>query len=90
MAKVLIPLPLRKFTGGASEVAAEGTNVGEIIENLERSHPGVRDKLTTEDGKVKAFVNIYVNEEDIRFLQNLDTPVGDGDELMIVPALAGG
>lgn len=90
MATVLIPLPLRKLTGGASEVTATGTNVSEVIENLERSHSGVRDKLTTEDGKVRAFVNIYVNNEDIRFLHNLDTPVGENDELMIVPALAGG
>jgi len=90
MVTVLIPHPLRKFTDGAGEVTAKGTTVGEIIEHLEGSHPGLKGILRADDGGVKAFVNIYLNKEDIRFLKSMDTLVGDGDELLIVPALAGG
>jgi molybdopterin synthase sulfur carrier subunit len=90
MVMVLIPHPLRKFTDGAGEVAAKGATVGEVIEHLEGSHPGLKGRLRAEDGRVKAFVNIYLNKEDIRFLQHLDTAVRDGDQLLIVPALAGG
>jgi molybdopterin synthase sulfur carrier subunit len=90
MATVFIPIPLRKFTGGSGEVTVGGANVDELIEHLEGEYPGIRDKLCTKDGTVKPFVNMYLNNEDIRFLQNLQTPVRDGDELLIVPALAGG
>ena len=90
MATIRIPVPLRKFTGGTDEVSAAGANVAEIIEDLERNHPGVKARLCEEDGKVRRFVNIYVNDEDIRFMQNLDAPVGDDDEVSIVPAMAGG
>ncbi len=90
MSTVRIPVPLRKFTGGADEVAAKGVTVAEIIEDLDRSHPGTKARLCEEDGKIRRFVNIYVNDEDIRFMQSLDTPVSDGDELSIVPAIAGG
>jgi MoaD family protein len=90
MAKVWIPAPLRKFTDGADEVAAAGATVAEIIDCLDRDYGGLKIRLCEEDGRVRRFVNIYVNNEDIRFLQDLDTPVSDNDELSIVPAVAGG
>ena len=90
MATVSIPAPLRTFTNGAEEVIAKGTTVGEIIENLDRSYAGLKRRLCEEDGKVRRFVNIYLNDENVRFLQSLDTPVGEDDELAIVPAIAGG
>lgn len=90
MPNVRIPTPLRKFTDGAEEVAAEGTTVGALVEDLERRHPGIRERLCDASGKVRRFVNIYVNGDDIRFLSNLETAVKDGDEVSIVPAIAGG
>lgn len=91
MAKVIvrIPPPLRSLTAGKDEVQAEGGNVKEIIDHLEKNHPGLRDRLCDEKG-VRRFVNIYANEEDIRFLENLQTQLKDGDSLSIVPAVAGG
>lgn len=86
---VRIPTPLRTLTGGKDEVPAAGANVRAIIDDLEKSHPGLKDRLCDDKG-VRRFVNIYANEEDIRFLENLDTPVKDGDTLSIVPAIAGG
>jgi molybdopterin synthase sulfur carrier subunit len=90
MAKVRIPTPLRKLTSGQEEVVAAGATVGELIESLESSHPGIKARICDDDGKVRRFVNIFANDEDIRFLQNLDTPVKDSDEISIVPAIAGG
>ncbi len=90
MATVRIPTPLRKLTQGAEEVQAAGSNIGEIIANLESSYPGIKARICDDDGKVRRFVNIFANDEDIRFLKNLDTPVGDSDEISIVPAIAGG
>lgn len=86
---VRIPTPLRTLTGGADEVTAEGATVGAVIEDLEKNHPGIKDRLLDDKG-VRRFVNIYANEEDIRFLDNLDTEVKDGDAVQIVPAIAGG
>jgi molybdopterin synthase sulfur carrier subunit len=90
MATVRIPTPLRRFTNGADEVNAAGMTVGEIIADLDRNYTGMKDRLCEKDGKVRRFVNIYVNDEDIRFLQSLETPVRDEDELSIIPAIAGG
>jgi sulfur-carrier protein len=86
---VRIPTPLRTLTGGADEVTATGGTVGEVIEDLERKHPGIRERLLDERG-VRRFVNIYVGEEDVRFLDGLKTKLKAGDRVSIVPAIAGG
>ncbi|MGB3050742.1 MAG: MoaD/ThiS family protein [Polyangiales bacterium] len=86
---VRIPTPLRTLTGGADEVLMEGGTVSEVIERLEASHPGMKDRLCDDKG-VRRFVNLYANDEDIRFLDNLETALNDGDTLSIVPAIAGG
>jgi sulfur-carrier protein len=86
---VRIPTPLRTLTGGADEVSVSGSTVGEVIENLEKQHPGLKERLCDEKG-VRRFVNVYANEEDIRFLDNLKTALKDGDSVSIVPAIAGG
>jgi molybdopterin synthase sulfur carrier subunit len=86
---VRIPTPLRTLTGGADEVTATGGTVGEVIEDLEKKHPGIRDRLLDEKG-VRRFVNIYVGEEDVRFLDGLKTGLKPGDQVTIVPAIAGG
>jgi MoaD family protein len=86
---VRIPTPLRTLTGGADEVKANGATVKAIIEDLESRHPGVRDRLLDEKG-VRRFVNIFVGDEDIRFLDGLDTALKGGDQISIVPAIAGG
>ena len=90
MAIVRIPTPLRKLTGGAEEVNAAGKNVGELIGELEKKYPGIKERICDDTGAVRRFVNIFVKDEDIRFLQNLETPLGDKDEVSIVPAIAGG
>ena len=90
MATVRIPTPLRKLTGGSEEVTAAAKNVGELITELERQYPGIKERICDESGAVRRFVNIFVKDEDIRFLQNLDTPLGERDEVSIVPAIAGG
>jgi molybdopterin synthase sulfur carrier subunit len=86
---VRIPTPLRTLTGGADEVTAEGKTVGEVIDDLERKHPGIKERLCDDKG-VRRFVNVYANDEDIRFLENLATELKDGDSVSIVPAIAGG
>jgi molybdopterin synthase sulfur carrier subunit len=90
MAIVRIPTPLRKLTGGAEEVQAAGKSVGELIGELEKKYPGIKERICDESGSVRRFVNIFVKDEDIRFLQNLETPLGEKDEVSIVPAIAGG
>ncbi len=87
---VRIPTPLRTVTKGAGEVYGEGTNVGELIDDLERRFPGLRERLVEEQGELRRFINIYVNQEDIRFLKGKNTALKDGDEVSIVPAIAGG
>jgi len=86
---VRIPTPLRTLTGGKEEVPAAGKNVREVIDDLERNYPGIKDRLCDDKG-VRRFVNIYQNEEDIRFLDGLDTAVKEGDSISVVPAIAGG
>jgi len=88
--QVRIPTPLRKFTGGAETVSASGATVAAIVQDIEGRHPGLKERICDDAGKVRRFVNLYVNGEDIRFLSSLDTPVKDGDEISIVPAIAGG
>jgi molybdopterin synthase sulfur carrier subunit len=90
MAIVRIPTPLRKLTGGQEEVKAQGGTISAIIGSLETQYPGLKERICDDQGKMRRFVNIFKNDEDIRFLQNLDTPVAEADELSIVPAIAGG
>ena len=90
MIKVRIPTPLRPMTGGKNEVEIAGKTIGEMIENLGAAHPGIKERLYDESGEVRRFINIYVNEEDIRFLTGKETPLKEGDEVSIIPAIAGG
>ncbi|HTE55729.1 MAG TPA: ubiquitin-like small modifier protein 1 [Kofleriaceae bacterium] len=90
MATIRIPTPLRKLTEGREEVAAAGATVGEVIANLEAAYPGIKARICDDSGAVRKFVNIFANDEDIRFLKNLDTPLKESDEVSIVPAIAGG
>jgi len=87
---VRIPTPLRKLTGGADEVTVDAGSVGEMIDNLEAAHAGLKDRLCDEAGEIRRFVNVYVNDEDVRFLEGRATALKDGDEVSIVPAIAGG
>jgi len=89
MAIVRIPTPLRTLTGGEDQVQAAGDTVKDVIENLEKNHPGIRERLLDDKG-VRRFVNIYVGDEDIRFLDGLGTALKASDEISIVPAIAGG
>jgi len=90
MATVRIPTPLRKFTKGQEAVSAPAATVGELINALEAQHPGLRERLIDDKGQVRRFVNIFVGDEDIRFLRQLDTPLSENAEVAIVPAIAGG
>ncbi len=88
--RVRIPVQLRTLTNGQEIVTAAGSTVLQLIEDINGKHPGIKDRICEKDGKVRRFVNIFVNEEDIRFLENLDTPVAESDEISIIPAIAGG
>ena len=90
MVTVRIPTPLRPLTKGQGEVQAAGQPISDMIEKLNRTHPGLKERLCDENGQLRRFVNVYVNEEDIRFLKGRDTPLKEGDEVSIVPAIAGG
>ena len=90
MAKILIPTPLRQFTGGADSVEAGGATVGEILGALIAAHPDLKKNLYNEDGKLRSFVNIYVNDEDIRYLAKEASVVAAGDTVSIIPSIAGG
>ncbi len=87
---VKIPTPLRRFTGDRAEVSVEAAELSSLLERLFEECPGLRGQLLGEDKKLRSFVNIYVNDEDVRFLDGLKTPVKDGDSVAIVPAIAGG
>ena len=88
--KVRIPTPLRKLTNNEELVEVGANTVGEAIVELQTRYPGIQERLVDEKGEVRRFVNVYVNEEDIRFLNNRETPLKDGDEISIIPAIAGG
>jgi sulfur-carrier protein len=88
--KVRIPTQLRTLTGGAGEVTVEGSTVGEVLKALDAGHPGFADRLFDDAGELRRFVNIFVADEDVRFLDGLVTPLTDGQTLSIVPAVAGG
>lgn len=89
-AKVRIPTPLRKLTNDEELVDVTSNTIGGAIAELQSRFPGIQERLVDETGAVRRFVNVYVNEEDIRFLDNLKTPLKDGDEISIIPAIAGG
>lgn len=88
--KVRIPTPLQKLTKDQAEVAVSAKNVRELLDNLEKQFPGIKGRLCDESGRVRRFVNIYLNEEDIRFLNQEATALKEGDEVSIIPAIAGG
>ena len=88
--RVRVPTQLRTLTGGASEVEVEGSTVAAVLDALEVSHPGFRGRLLDDDGQLRRFVNVFVAEDDVRFLDGLRTPVADGQTVSIIPAVAGG
>ena len=88
--KVRIPTPLRKLTNNEELIEVNAATIGEAIIELQTRFPGIQERLVDEKGEVRRFVNVYVNEEDIRFLKNRETPLKDGDEISIIPAIAGG
>ncbi len=88
--KVRVPTPLMKLTNNKSEVTAEGATISEILNNLESQFAGIKERICEESGTPRRFINIYLNEEDIRFLEGESTAVKDGDEISIIPAIAGG
>jgi len=87
---VRIPTPLRKLTNEQEVVEAEGNTIGDIIDSLDKSYPGLAERICDEEGNVRRFVNVFVNDEDIRFLEEKKTTLKEGDEISIVPAIAGG
>lgn len=88
--KVRIPAPLQKVTKNKQEVEVNAVNIKELIADLEKQFPGIRDRLLDENGKIRRFINFYVNDEDIRFLKQDETPLPEGSEVSIIPAIAGG
>ncbi len=90
MSTVKIPPVLRSYTGGEKEVDAEGANVGDVLRSVATQHPDTQSQLFAEDGELNRYVNVYLNDEDVRVLDGLGTVVQDGDTLVILPAMAGG
>ena len=88
--KVRIPTPLRKLTNNEEVIEVEASTIDGLITELQARFPGIKERLMDDGGEVRRFVNVYVNQEDIRFLQNQKTPLKDGDEISIIPAIAGG
>ena len=87
---VMIPAPLRKYTGGADEVTADGATLADVIQHLGSAHDGLTDRIVDETGEVRRFINVFVNEEDVRFLDGSATALRDGDVVSLIPAVAGG
>ena len=87
---VRIPTILRTYTDGRAEVSAEGSTLSEVVGDLEKNHPGISARILDEAGKLRRFVNVYVNDDDVRFAQGLATEIGEGDGISIIPAVAGG
>ncbi|WP_326597522.1 ubiquitin-like small modifier protein 1 [Streptomyces sp. NBC_01803] len=87
---VRIPTILRTYTGGKAEVAAEGETLGDVLADLDRKHQGIAGRVLDDDGKLRRFVNVYVNDDDVRFTEGLRTPTPDGAGVSIIPAVAGG
>ncbi len=87
---VRIPTILRTYTGGESEVSASGANLAEILDDLDASYAGIKGRIVDEDGKLRRFVNVYVGNDDVRFLDDLATPTPDGTQVSVIPAVAGG
>lgn len=87
---VRIPTQLRSLTNDAAEVAVEAGSVRDLIESLEQAHPGIRERLVDGDGTLRRFVNVYVEDEDVRFLKGIETTLADGAKVSIIPAVAGG
>ena len=87
---IRIPTPMRKLTNDLELVQAAGANIGDLIEDLEKTYPGIKERICDQNGNVRRFVNIFLNDEDIRFLEDKATAVKEGDEISIVPAIAGG
>jgi len=87
---VRIPTILRTYTGGDSEVSAEGATLSEVLDHLDTSYAGIRGRILDEQGQLRRFVNVYVGNEDVRFLDNLATPTPDGTQISVIPAVAGG
>jgi molybdopterin synthase sulfur carrier subunit len=87
---VRIPTTLRPLAGGSSEVQVDAATVGEVLGKLDEAHPGFRDRLLDDEGGLRRFVNVFVADDDVRYLQGMDTPVPDGETVAIIPAVAGG
>ena len=90
MAIVFLPTPLRRYANGQAKVQAEGGTLGEILANLDAAYPGLKERVFDESGEIKRFIQVFVNDEDVRFLEGLETVVKEGDSLAIIPAVAGG
>lgn len=88
--QIKIPTVLRKHTGGESILTAKGKTVDEVLSDIDRNHTGFREKIVDQDGRLHRFINLYVNDEDVRFLEQLDTRIGPSDTIAILPAVAGG
>ena len=88
--EVRVPTVLRQHTDGEAKVQADGTTLREVIDDLESRHAGIKERLVSDDGELHRFINLYVNDEDVRFLGGIETPVEDGDTVSILPAVAGG
>ncbi len=87
---VRVPTILRSYTGGDSEVTAEGSTLSEVLDDLEASYAGIRGRILDDNGKLRRFVNVYVGNDDVRFLEDLATPTPDGVQVSVIPAVAGG